>query len=129
MSQRRKTPSPVGAAHDEFIVVIRGDLTSELIQDRADAVLMAMRKPLMLEGRELTLATSIGVSVSETEGYDADTLIQHADIAMYHAKQQGRDNYQLFHPDMAAKAKRNFDYELEMHKSLREQNHLYALST
>lgn len=112
---------------DEFIVVMRGALNDELIRERAEAILKVMRKSLELEGRELKLATSIGVSLSNKDIHDANTLIQHADIAMYHAKQNGRDNYQLFHQDMATKAKRSFDYEQEMYQSLRERNHFFML--
>lgn len=105
---------------DEFIVMMRGDLTNALIEQKAIAILQVMRQPVELVGREVTLPTSIGVSIAKSDTWDAEQLIQHADIAMYHAKQQGRDNYQLFRAEMADKAKRNFDYEQEMRKAMND---------
>ena len=112
---------------DEFIVMMRGNMNDGLILSKANDILQVMREPVFLAGRELSLATSIGISVAKSDIYDADSLIQHADIAMYQARQQGRDNYQLLHPDMATKAKRSFDYEQEMRKELTDESQFYML--
>lgn len=112
---------------DEFIVMVRGQLTQRLVTDKAMAMLNAMRKSVSLSGRVLTLPTSIGVSVSTSDTCDAEVLIQHADIAMYHAKQQGRDNYILFEPEMAVSAKRSFDYEQEMRCGLEDKQQFFML--
>lgn len=112
---------------DEFIVMMQGDLNDALIQQKAMAILQVMREPVALAGRELTLPTSIGVSVATSDTWDAEQLIQHADIAMYCAKQQGRDNFQLFKAEMADNAKRNFDYEQEMRKALADESQFYMV--
>lgn len=112
---------------DEFIVMMRGNLSSALILSKANDILQVMRQPVSLVGRELTLATSIGISVAKSDTYDADSLIQHADIAMYQAKQEGRDNFQLFQTDMATNAKRSFDYEQEMRKGLSDECQFFML--
>ena len=56
--------------------------------------------PFRLEGRELFVTASIGISLYPEDGADAETLVKNADTAMYRAKEQGRDNYQLYTPAM-----------------------------
>lgn len=104
---------------DEFIILFHGALNIELAHNKAQDILNVMRVPLMLAGREINIPTSIGIAFAQSDQDGADKLIQHADLAMYHAKEQGRDNYQLFADEMANQAARDFDYEQEMHKGLR----------
>ncbi|MEM7016010.1 MAG: EAL domain-containing protein [Pseudomonadota bacterium] len=111
---------------DEFIVMIAGDINIQFINAKANEFLQTMREPLVLAGREISIPTSIGVAIAHTETTSADQLIQHADIAMYSAKQMGRDNCQFFHPDMAHKAQQQFNFEQEMRKAIAhdEQFHM-----
>lgn len=100
---------------DEFVVLFTGDFNNEVAHSKANEVLELMRRPLLLAGRKISIPTSIGIVITEKgKPYKAEQLIQHGDIAMYHAKQRGRDNYQLFEIEMANKAQRNFNYEQEM---------------
>ena len=107
---------------DEFIILFNGSCNVEVAHRKAHEVLDIMRSPLMLAGREVNIPTSIGIAFTEKDQKDTEKLIQHADLAMYHAKQLGRDNYQLFEPEMANKAARNFDYEQEMRTGLDSQD-------
>ena len=59
-------------------------------------------QPFDIEGRELFVTASIGISLYPDDGTDAETLVRNADTAMYRAKEQGRDNYQLYTPRMNA---------------------------
>ncbi|WP_417698201.1 ammonium transporter [Psychromonas sp.] len=100
---------------DEFVILMTGHFTPEVAHKKANAVLTVMRNPLTLAGRKLTIPTSIGVVMTEKgKQYKAEQLIQHADIAMYHAKEQGRDNYQIFEMEMIHSVQRSFNYEQEM---------------
>ena len=66
---------------------------------RVDARILEMiRRPFTLLGREISLSTSIGIAVYRDDGLDALTLLKHADTAMYHAKDSGRDNYRFYNP-------------------------------
>ena len=103
---------------DEFIILFRGAFNIEMAHAKANEVLTIMRAPLTLAGREINIPTSIGIAFAETDKESAEKLIQHADLAMYTAKQSGRDNYQLFAAEMANLAARNFDYEQEMRHGL-----------
>jgi len=62
----------------------------------ADAILQQLRKPIVLKRHELHVTTSVGIAIYPEEGEDGDTLIRNADIAMYRAKDRGRDNYQRY---------------------------------
>jgi diguanylate cyclase (GGDEF)-like protein/PAS domain S-box-containing protein len=85
---------------DEFVVIVseRGDqqLTPEIVQ----RVMNSVAQPVMLGTKEFFVTCSIGVAVYPSESTDADTLIEHADIAMYRAKKLGRNNFQFYTPAM-----------------------------
>ena len=85
---------------DEFVVIVseRGDqqLTPEIVQ----RVMNSVAQPVMLGTKEFFVTCSIGVAVYPSESTAADTLIEHADIAMYRAKKLGRNNFQFYTPAM-----------------------------
>jgi len=85
---------------DEFVVIVseRGDqqLTPEIVQ----RVMSSVAQPVMLGTKEFFVTCSIGVAVYPSESTSADTLIEHADIAMYRAKKLGRNNFQFYTPAM-----------------------------
>lgn len=85
---------------DEFVVIVseRGDqqLTPEIVQ----RVMNSVAQPVMLGTKEFFVTCSIGVAVYPSESTGADTLIEHADIAMYRAKKLGRNNFQFYTPAM-----------------------------
>ncbi len=80
---------------DEFVVL------AERLESWEDAALLAERliatlaTPIVLDGHELVLSASLGVSVYPRDGQSVETLLQNADAAMYRAKEQGRNNYQF----------------------------------
>ncbi len=103
---------------DEFIVLMSGHLTNELVSDRANAILEVMRSSVDIQGKQFNIPTSIGVALSHGGDATAEKLIQHADIAMYWAKENGRDNFQIFVPEMAQAANKSFNYERAMRDGL-----------
>ena len=92
---------------DEFIVAMQGDISRQIIASKAQEILDIMRCPVSINGKEFSIPTSIGIALSEHGEVSADQLIQSADIAMYTAKMNGRDNYQHFEPSMAEAATRS----------------------
>ena len=81
---------------DEFTAMVLD------VQSPDDALAVAgrigalMRRPFVVQGRDVTLTSSIGIAIYPQDGADAATLLKHADTAMYHAKRSGRDNAQLY---------------------------------
>ena len=78
----------------------------------------AMRKPFDLQGHEVTVTVSIGISVFPEDGVDADTLIQYADTAMYRAKEAGRDAFRFFTAEMNAQSMARLDMENALRRAI-----------
>jgi diguanylate cyclase (GGDEF)-like protein len=81
------------------------------IVDFAERLLDRFEDPFSVGGRQLTVKASIGVAVSPWDGADADTLLKHADTAMYQAKAAGRNTYQVFDSAMSARARLRYALE------------------
>jgi diguanylate cyclase (GGDEF)-like protein/PAS domain S-box-containing protein len=103
---------------DEFIVLIGNDPPTELVAALAERIIAAIDEPLVIDGYEQFLTTSIGIAVSPNDGDDADTLIKHADVAMYRAKERGRNTHQFFTPALAASLSSRLSQEKSLRKAL-----------
>jgi EAL domain-containing protein (putative c-di-GMP-specific phosphodiesterase class I) len=66
----------------------------------AQRILDAVREPFDLGGKEIYISSSIGIAFAETGGHDAEELMVRADLAMYQAKKQGKDRFEVFQPAM-----------------------------
>ncbi|TVY11047.1 EAL domain-containing protein [Paenibacillus cremeus] len=84
---------------DEFILEILHQ-TREDVAQVAQNILTKLSKPFICEGNELFVTPSLGISLFPEHGKAAETLVNNADIAMYRAKEQGRNNYQFFAYEM-----------------------------
>ena len=89
---------------DEFMVLLPGIEKREDVAAIAQKILAAMSDPHHIEGRNLVVSFSIGISIYPADADTPEALIQNADAAMYHAKEHGRNNFQFFTPDMNAEA-------------------------
>ncbi len=81
---------------DEFVILLPEISNVNDGEVVAKKVIDAIRKPFRADGHELFITISIGIAVYPQDGDIADTLLQHADMAMYQAKRKGRDNYARF---------------------------------
>jgi diguanylate cyclase (GGDEF)-like protein/PAS domain S-box-containing protein len=106
---------------DEFTLLLPSLSVAEDAAVVAQKILDAVRYPFHVEGRELFVTTSIGISLYPDDGQDAEALIKNADTAMYQAKEQGRDNYQLFNAFINAKALQRIALEHGLRKALANQ--------
>jgi diguanylate cyclase (GGDEF)-like protein/PAS domain S-box-containing protein len=87
---------------DEFVIALPEIGDTRDVGAVAEKVLKAIAQPLKIDQIELHVQVSIGVSLYPEDGQDADTLMRKADTAMYHAKSNGRNNYQFFTAEMNA---------------------------
>ena len=87
---------------DEFIIVLAGPLTPDSVTSVAVRVVESLSQPYQLNGSTAHSGCSVGVALFPNDGEDAETLIRHADMAMYAAKHEGRGNFQFFSPEMNA---------------------------
>lgn len=83
---------------DEFILLIQEIAHVDDVDEIAQKIVEAVRKPFVLHDQKLHITTSIGISIYPTDGEDAETLIRKADIAMYRAKEMGKNTHQLYTP-------------------------------
>ncbi len=99
----RSTDTVARLGGDEFVILLPGVDSSTDVADLADTLQRALAQPHRLEGHDLTVTPSVGITMWPDDGEDLQTLIKHADVAMYHAKSIGRNQYSFFRGDMNAR--------------------------
>src|SRR5205807_5378789 len=88
---------------DEFVILLSEISHPEDAATSARKILLSLNAPHSIDGHDLDIAGSMGISIYPGDGEDAETLIKNADTAMYHAKENGRNNFQFFTADMNLK--------------------------
>ena len=110
---------------DEFIFVIP-HTDMEGISQVAQKILNIIAQPVTIDHNQLTVTGSIGIAVYPIDGTDPETLSKNADIAMYRAKQEGRNNYSFFTGAMQERSIRNLQLTNALHQALNE-NQFYLV--
>ena len=117
----RATDTVARLGGDEFAVILENlrDDDEEGAQEVAEKMISAMAAPLLIEGQPLNTSCSIGISLYPADGRDSATLMKNADVAMYFAKEKGRNNYQFFSREMNARAQERLSIENYLRLALR----------
>jgi diguanylate cyclase (GGDEF)-like protein/PAS domain S-box-containing protein len=89
---------------DEFVVLLSEVAHAEDVGFTADKILAAVSRPHRIGLKDLHVTVSLGIGVYPADGADAETLLQNADLALFHAKSHGRSNHQFFKPNMQVRA-------------------------
>ncbi len=111
---------------DEFILLIKRASEIGEIAKVAQRAISALKPPFYFNNREFYITASAGIAVYPNDGNEVHDLLRNADIALYRAKEQGRDNYQFYAPTMGDKAIDRLTLENNLHKALdREEFLLY----
>lgn len=94
---------------DEFVLLLTNHESIEGITGHLTDIILALNKPCIIENQEHHVTASIGVAIYPNDSVDVDTLLRHADHAMYQAKRDGRNRYHLFdqEKDLQAQKQRN----------------------
>ncbi len=103
---------------DEFTLLIQNLDRVEDVARVAQKLLYAVKRPFTIAGQELFVSVSVGISLFPLDGTDPETLLKNADAAMYRAKEQGRDNYQIYAPAMNACAVERLSLESDLRRAL-----------
>lgn len=85
---------------DEFVVLLEEIGAKDDVLLVVTKILNTLSRPVMLEGREVSVGSSVGISFYPGDGQEADDLIRHADVAMYQAKMQGNNTYSFYAAQM-----------------------------
>ncbi|MFO1068053.1 MAG: EAL domain-containing protein [Geminicoccaceae bacterium] len=103
---------------DEFVVMHPGVRRADDATDLCRRLGEAFGEPWLIDGQEVHLSASIGVTLFPTDGKTVDTLLKNADLAMYRAKASGRDAYRFFAAEMNVAARRAVTLERELRLAL-----------
>ena len=125
-AQARQGDNVYRIGGDEFVYILSniGDTDSEAISTSrhvADRVIETLAQPIEIGEYSLHITPSIGISIfpdAFDDGNDSETVLQHADTAMYRAKKQGRNCYEFFNPEMHVEANKRLVIEDHLRKAI-----------
>jgi diguanylate cyclase (GGDEF)-like protein len=109
---------------DEFVVLLPQLPRAEDAATVARKLIASLATPFDMDGQELTVSTSIGIALAPDNGTDVDVLLKHADTAMYDAKNEGRNDFRFFTPDMNSRAYARLMLENALRRAI-ERNELF----
>lgn len=106
---------------DEFTIILKEIKNIQDVSAVSQKIIQAIKKPIELHGHTLYISLSIGISLYPQDSLSAHDLIKYADTAMYKAKDEGRDNFQFYSPDMSALAFERVVMENSLRIALQEE--------
>jgi diguanylate cyclase (GGDEF)-like protein len=111
---------------DEFTILLDGVENRSAITYIAERIVDSISKPMKLGREEVHISTSIGIAIYPEDGEQADELLRHADSAMYHAKAQGKNDFEFFSDSMNRSSFERLSLENNLHKAIEHNElHLY----
>ena len=105
-------------AGDQFALILLSERESERIIAFAETLRKGLRAPITFNDRELTLAASMGIALSDGQPHRADEVLKDAELAMYHAKRIGGDRIEIFKPSMRARKNDRATLESELRQAI-----------
>lgn len=111
---------------DEFVVMLTGFKELSQTNSLLKKIQQVIQNPMQIEGHEITISTSMGISSYPKDGQDAEALLKTADVAMYRAKETGRNNYQFYDEEMIAEAMKHLTLENDLRHALAHEEFFLA---
>jgi diguanylate cyclase (GGDEF)-like protein len=103
---------------DEFTIILPELNGAQDAAHIADKCLVSLRQPFVLHDQVLHISASVGIAMHPQHGSNADALLKHADVAMYHQKSNGKDGRAFFDPSMLRVATQHMSLEHDLHLAL-----------
>ncbi|HKB62789.1 MAG TPA: EAL domain-containing protein [Burkholderiales bacterium] len=111
---------------DEFILVLNDQPGQEVIYRAMQRIMNRIAEPIDIDGQELMVTCSAGISLYPQDGPDVETLLKNADAAMYQAKEKGRNNFQFYTAEMNRQVNERLKTETSLRRALeRDEFELY----
>jgi len=106
---------------DEFVLILNDQSNEEVIFRAMQRISAKVAEPLTIDGKELYVTASAGISLYPQDGRDVDTLLKNADAAMYRAKEHGRSNFQFYTSEMNERVNDRLALEHALRRALERQ--------
>jgi diguanylate cyclase (GGDEF)-like protein len=103
---------------DEFTIILSHRDAHEAAGAVAGRLIAALAEPFEIRGHELTVGASVGIAMAPGDAADADTLLKHADLALYQAKGEGGGTYRFFESEMNARAQARHQLEADLRRAI-----------
>src|SRR5712691_7553091 len=111
---------------DEFILILNDQPGQEMIYRAMQRIINKVAEPINVDGQELMVTCSAGISLYPQDGPDVETLLKNADAAMYQAKEKGRNNFQFYTAEMNRQVSERLKTETSLRRALeRDEFELY----
>ncbi len=106
---------------DEFVMMIAAPEVSRVAVDIVDRLLGSLEKPFHIDGQELFVTVSIGLAFYPSDARDAEELVVNADLAMYRAKHQGKNQYEFYSAEMNAPVHERLELEFNLRRAIERE--------
>lgn len=117
----RKCDSVARLGGDEFAILCMGHDQPQAAEMLSTRIVDALSQPFSIQGRTISISTSIGIAVAEGLGRDADTLLKQADLALYQSKARGRSTFCFFTEEMDERLHDRITLETDLRRAITEQ--------
>jgi diguanylate cyclase (GGDEF)-like protein len=109
---------------DEFVLILNDQANEEVIFRAMQRISAKVAEPIDIDGKEMYVTCSAGISLYPQDGPDVDTLLKHADAAMYRAKEHGRNNFQFYTSEMNERVNERLSLEHALRRALERREFL-----
>lgn len=106
---------------DEFVVLMQTGASHATAAQLAHKIIAGFKQPFSIDGKELHIGCSIGITLFPEDGTDADTLLKHADVAMYRAKEAGRDGHVRYSLELSLAMSQKLELESALRGAVQEE--------
>lgn len=117
----RKTDTVCRQGGDEFLIILESVDSESQVISILEQILQAIRIPVKINDVSVSGTASIGIAISPDDGDDFETLCKKADMAMYHAKELGRNGYRFYNDEMEHNAEQSIRLLADMRSAIEKQ--------
>lgn len=117
----RKSDTVARLGGDEFVILLNAVNSDQNVSHVAEKILTDIAETVVIDDSEILTTSSLGVVLFPHDGGEAETLLKHADMAMYEAKEKGRNNYQFFSDEMNRQAIDRHQLEFKLRRALERE--------